>query len=435
MSITSYNAANQWLKKRVNVATTMNSSALAIPGAFPAKARAQAFFSAKVSEARILEKLRGISDLHSRGELGVGEGRVNLKKFLWGNGYEKDGSKSIENLASTARLNLILQQNARMAAAVGQHQVSHDPDIMKVWPYYRYVARGDARDTHAALHNTVLPKNDPFWASYTPPLDFNCRCRVEDCSEEEARQYGGVNKAVTRPAEDGAVSATLDQDGRNVRLSPPSSGFRFNPAHAFEEFDFTTIHSPELRIVALDQMRMMYGQLLIASGDNKYKLLPEPENYKFYGAYKLQSAKTWQAIEAPSEMTEAVAHQTLKKGLTVKTLDGVEVKLNNDTIGHWFEPSKKGFYKPFNEIAGRLKKLPFAIATLKNPAEKWYQYRQLVYVQKFQKPTGGVSACIVVVQDDGQVKTYYTPNMSRLDNGIRKGLNVEVFPKKNEGAK
>ncbi|MDV7393357.1 phage minor head protein, partial [Arthrospira platensis SPKY1] len=34
------------------------------------------------------------------------------------------------------------------------------------------------RASHAALHNTTLPKDDPFWNSYTPPLDWKCRCTV-----------------------------------------------------------------------------------------------------------------------------------------------------------------------------------------------------------------------------------------------------------------
>ncbi|MCF6174827.1 MAG: phage head morphogenesis protein [Victivallaceae bacterium] len=432
MSTTSYNAANNWLKKRVNVATTMDSYSLSIPGAFLPKARAQAFFSAKVAESRILDKLRSISDLHSSGKLGVGEARVQLKKFLWGNGYEKGGSKSMANLASTARLNLILQQNASMAAAVGRHQVSHDPDIMKIWPYYRYIAHDDARDNHSALDGTVLPKNDPFWSTYTPPWEFNCRCEVEDCDAEEAAEYGGINKVVTKPGEDGTVNATLDQNGHTVRLTPSPSGFKFNPAHAFEEFDFSAIHSPELRVVALDQMQMIYGQLLIETGENKYKLLPEPQKYKFYEAFGLDSAKKWTAIPVPAKITASAGMKQLKEGFTIKTIDGRKVDFNNKTIGHWFEPSKKGLYKPFNDIAGRITKLPMAVKTLTNPAEKWYQYRQDNYIQVFQKDSGGFISCMVTVQSDGQVRTYFETSVNRLDNKIRKGLNVKIFKKKKE---
>jgi hypothetical protein len=112
-------------------------------------------------------------------------------------------------------------------------------------------------------------------------------------------------------------------------------------------------------------------------------------------------------------------------GLQVKTIDNINVAFDNDTIGHWFEENKL-----LNDISGRLKKLPFAVATIKNPAKKWYQYRQTNYVQVYRKTTGGVIACMVTVLSNGQRRTYYTPNVSRLDDSVRKGFRVDVFNKK-----
>ena len=71
-----------------------------------------------------------------------------------------------------------------------------------------------------------------------------------------------------------------------------------------------------------------------------------------------------------------------------------------------------------------------AVATIKNPAEKWYQYRQTNYVQVYRKTTGCVIACMVTVLSNGQRRTYYTPNVSRLDDSVRKGFRVDVFNKK-----
>ena len=51
-----YEAANEWIRKRLNLPTAKNS--LEISRDFEAKLRAQAFFSARVAESRILDRLR-----------------------------------------------------------------------------------------------------------------------------------------------------------------------------------------------------------------------------------------------------------------------------------------------------------------------------------------------------------------------------------------
>lgn len=49
------------------------------------------------------------------------------------------------------------------------------------YPKLRFISIQDAntRDSHAALNGIVRPVEDPFWQTYFPPLDWNCRCRVE----------------------------------------------------------------------------------------------------------------------------------------------------------------------------------------------------------------------------------------------------------------
>ena len=87
-------------------------------------------------------------------------------------------------MAKTARLNLILDQNARMAAAVGRWQVAMDKDVMERFPYWRYIAGPNPRDSHKVLDGLILRKDDPFWASHFPPWEFNCNCDLEEVDEE-----------------------------------------------------------------------------------------------------------------------------------------------------------------------------------------------------------------------------------------------------------
>ena len=201
---------------------------------FEARQRAHAFFSARVAEGHILERLRGISDAYSRGEIGLAEARTRLKKFLRGEGKD-DGTNGLRNLASTARLNLILEQNTRMAAAVGRWQVSMDAEIRDRWPCWRYIGSTarNPRDTHARFAGKVFRKDDPIWHKIYPPSDFGCKCDVEDCDEEP--------------------------DKAPKTVEPPPSGFAFDPAHAFEEFDLGRIKDEALRKKTEEGLREKFG--------------------------------------------------------------------------------------------------------------------------------------------------------------------------------
>ena len=188
----------------------------------PAKVRAQMFFSASVADARVLEKIREVTRAWFRGELGLAEARKRFAQWIDAPGIGDPRDRRMSNIASAARIDLILSQQAKMGAAVGRYQVSRDPDIEERYPCWRYIAGHNPRPEHAALDGKVFRKDDPFWATHYPPWDFNCNCDVEDCDEP----------AQTPPKYDG---------------KPPESGFQFDPAHAFEEFDYDAIKDAELR--------------------------------------------------------------------------------------------------------------------------------------------------------------------------------------------
>ena len=241
---TEYNGATEWLAKRANLTTVMNSREIAEE--WTAKARAQAFFSARVAEGHILERLRSVSDAFSRGEIGLAEARTELKRFLRAEGKD-DGKSGLRNLASTARLNLILEQNARMAAAVGQYQAGMDPDILERFPCWRYIGSTalNPRDSHARFAGKVFRKDDPIWHKIFPPSDFNCKCSVEDCDDEP--------------------------DKAPEKIDPPESGFAFDPAHAFETFDLSKIQDNGLREKTKKVLQNKFGTLAAISS---YRQLP-----------------------------------------------------------------------------------------------------------------------------------------------------------------
>ena len=204
-----------------------------------AKIRAQAFFSARVSQAHILERWRRFSDGYSRGEYSLGEARNILKDFLKGEGYDPKIA-GMKNLASTGRLNLVLRQNSSMCHAAAEWKRMHDPDAMKVFPFVRYHCRGDrkTRSSHADLDGKIFHKDDPFLKTHTPPWEFNCRCYLEEITAKEAGKH-----------EDKKQKATPEE---LVKVES-QSGFSFDPEHFFEEFDISSSITEQSRSSILKQ--------------------------------------------------------------------------------------------------------------------------------------------------------------------------------------
>ena len=58
-----------------------------------------------------------------------------------------------------------------------------------MYPNLKYVTAGDARvrDAHKILDGLILPINHPFWKSHTAPLDWGCRCHIEQTDNDPSK--------------------------------------------------------------------------------------------------------------------------------------------------------------------------------------------------------------------------------------------------------
>ncbi len=215
-----------YIRSRTNLPTGKGSSEIAKD--IPARIRAQAFFSARVAEAHILDRFRQISDDYNTGRIGRDEARNLMMEYARRSGRD-DGTGGLRNLASTARLNLIIDQNAKMARAVGEYERMYSPANLEAFPYVIFrasVGSKNPRLSHGEYDGMVFDKFDPWLRTHTPPLDFGCNCKLENCSRKKAEKLGGP-----------------------VPMTPPEkvkveskSGFSFDPAHAFEEADLSSLH-------------------------------------------------------------------------------------------------------------------------------------------------------------------------------------------------
>ena len=205
-----YDDANAFIRERSSKTTSMGS--LEISRTVPPKIRAHCFFSARVADDRILSKIREVSDAYSAGQITHADARRTLRNWLRANNQD-DGTASIANLASKARVDLILTQNKRMAYAVGKYAQDRDPAVEERFPSWKYHCGRNARDTHFQYDGLVFRKSDPIWRKIYPPWEFNCNCWVENTDED--------------PSPPGKIPAPP---------TPPASGFQFDPSDAFEDY-------------------------------------------------------------------------------------------------------------------------------------------------------------------------------------------------------
>jgi len=268
------NAKQAWTQARVSIVTEMGHNEIVASESFRASVRAHCFFSARVAETRIVERLRKVSDDYTLGKLDKATARAQLKTFLRGEGYRPDGAVTddedtdhrISNLAGTARLNLILDQQKLMADAIGRRS-----EILRLGaPLQRYVGswKRDKRDSHMRYYDIVLPATDPFWATHTPPLEFNCGCSIEAVWDEtDAGEFGGVARA--EQDKDGNWTVTAP-DGSRIPVPPSESGYEFDSSAPFQLNDLGRLHEPYRERVVKDMERVVAEQRqpmhFIASG-------------------------------------------------------------------------------------------------------------------------------------------------------------------------
>ncbi len=427
MALITYDAASKWLASRQNLSTAMGSGELAVNLASAVKVRS--FFSAKVGEAHILDELRKVSDQFSAGTIDRASARAELKTFLAGQGYKPDDvaatppdgvsfkdwerNNAISNLASTARLDLILTQNARMAAAVGKYETGMDPDIKERFPNWRYITGPNPREDHAALDGLVLPKDDPFWLTHFPPWDYNCNCDVEDCDDEEAQASGGVKQS---------VNGTVENNGVLVKTLNNESGYEFNVAEAYDSIDTAAIKDPDLRLAAVEQTEIAFGDRVQRQDDGNLKIMSIKQEYSNWEDKGLKSAKTWQALPDPPEMVPSEARSMLEQGIELKAGDGSNVTLGKAVLDHW--EIEKG--KLPQDIDGRLSKLNWAVETVKQPNELWKQQTQRIYLQVFKRSVSGYLGCLVAVGEDDQGISYLLKSVAAIDKA-RKGIDYKII--------
>lgn len=133
------------------------------------------------------------------------------------------------------RLALIYDTNTRVAYAAGQWERIQRAKFTH--PYLRYITMGDerVRASHAALHNLVLPVDDPFWNYYYPPNGWRCRCRVIALTQRDYdRGMAPDGSRLIKVAPVISMRDWIDRRTGEIRQVPIGidPGFGYNPGQA-----------------------------------------------------------------------------------------------------------------------------------------------------------------------------------------------------------
>lgn len=100
---------------------------------------------------------------------------------------------------------------------------------------YRTAGDDKVRASHAAMNETTLPKDDPFWDAYYPPNGWRCRCLVTDVlasryekSDSDASISNG-EKATTQTGKNGKNKLAI------FRYNPGKQKVIFPPEHPYSK--------------------------------------------------------------------------------------------------------------------------------------------------------------------------------------------------------
>lgn len=178
--------------------------------------RSASFFSAKVENARFLDRAKHLIEQHlaeardESGKLKLGsraEFTQKMRSFMEREGMDTNyGDRRITNLASLNRLHLIFDTNVRQGYGYAHYSQGMSPLVLDRWPASQFVRLEDVeepRPRHRAHEGDIRLKTDvAYWADYQndvniggfgvpwSPFGFNSMMDVEDVPRQRAEALG-----------------------------------------------------------------------------------------------------------------------------------------------------------------------------------------------------------------------------------------------------
>ncbi len=192
--------------------------------------RRRALVLAKQENAQLAAGAKSIVEDILAGRETQEGGRHKLSQWFDSTGYQPDATKAggIEDLGSSARMNLILRTETQMAVGYGEWKQGQTDTLVNMWPaqeLFRAEWRKEERDWperwaaaggqffagagDGGRGRMMALKTDPIWTAINrfgnawAPFDFNSGMDVRDIDREEAEDYGLISEGeVVMPQQD-----------------------------------------------------------------------------------------------------------------------------------------------------------------------------------------------------------------------------------------
>lgn len=310
------------------------------------------------------------------------------------------------------RSKVIYQTNILTSAAAAQERQARSmPDV---FTHAKYVCMmmPTSREQHKAWNGTVLPLNDPWWETHSPPNGFGCLCEKEFISKYE--MDAGLEKTTKAP--------TAPDDTTNIGENWDYSIGSSDMGRYMTKAQRDELKNKKQEWISIEPN----GKQSEASNDGSP--LPVIENDKF----------------APDK-------EITKENFTDKMCEALGIgKENNSKVSIPFENTETGFHyetiidrnsidRFLDHITERRKQkehrerlLPMFIETLKNPSEIRTEFLRskdtnkrairTYFYNRFK--SNGKEYTIEVVTNSGVFKEFTLWTGFSNDHKVRKGVRI-----------
>lgn len=155
----------------------------------------RAFVVAGATKDALLADLRAEIDKAIAGKTTLADFRARFDEIVarhaW-SGFAGDGSEG----GRAWRTRVIYETNLKTSYAAGRYAQMTDPDIVKVYKWWRYrhaFYRVPVKERYEHAHvwdGLVLAWDDPWWETHYPPNGWECSCGVETLSDRDLKAEG-----------------------------------------------------------------------------------------------------------------------------------------------------------------------------------------------------------------------------------------------------
>ncbi len=172
------------------------------------QARQKAFTVSNVAQMELVQQVLSSLDR----AIDQGQDLESWRKEI-GPALREAWAGDVENPAW--RLETIFRTNLQTAFSHGRVRQMRDPAVTVLRPFRLFDATLDERTTDecSSRDGVLLPADDPWWSTNTPPLHFNCRSGIRSLRRAQADRRGGMHLP-----------------DREVELNPPGKGFGAAPS-------------------------------------------------------------------------------------------------------------------------------------------------------------------------------------------------------------